>query len=41
MFDQIFTRIGAADDLSTGKSTFMVEMLEVNHAIKNATANAV
>ncbi len=40
VFDQIFTRLGAADDLSTGKSTFMVEMLEVNHAIKNATANS-
>ncbi|MDP2425765.1 MAG: DNA mismatch repair protein MutS [Candidatus Izemoplasmatales bacterium] len=37
IFDQIFTRIGASDDLSTGKSTFMVEMLEVNHALKNAT----
>ena len=28
IFDQIFTRIGAADDLVSGKSTFMVEMLE-------------
>jgi len=37
IFDQIFTRIGASDDLSTGKSTFMVEMLEVNYALKNAT----
>ena len=37
IFDRIFTRIGAADDLSTGKSTFMVEMLEVNVALQNAT----
>ncbi|MCK4551758.1 MAG: DNA mismatch repair protein MutS [Tenericutes bacterium] len=40
IFDQIFTRIGASDDLSTGKSTFMVEMLEVNYALKNATLNS-
>jgi len=37
IFDQIFTRIGASDDLSIGMSTFMVEMLEVNYALKNAT----
>ncbi|GIO26231.1 DNA mismatch repair protein MutS [Ornithinibacillus bavariensis] len=37
IFDQIFTRIGAADDLVSGQSTFMVEMLEANHAIENAT----
>lgn len=37
IFDQIFTRIGASDDLSSGMSTFMVEMLEVNYALKNAT----
>lgn len=37
IIDQIFTRIGASDDLSMGQSTFMVEMLEVNRAIKNAT----
>ncbi|MFA5006400.1 MAG: DNA mismatch repair protein MutS [Candidatus Izemoplasmatales bacterium] len=37
LFDQIFTRIGAADDLTGGKSTFMVEMLEVNFALQNAT----
>ncbi|GEN30506.1 DNA mismatch repair protein MutS [Cerasibacillus quisquiliarum] len=37
IFDQIFTRIGAADDLVSGQSTFMVEMLEANHALKNAT----
>lgn len=35
--DQIFTRIGAADDLASGQSTFMVEMLESQHAITNAT----
>ncbi len=37
VFDSIFTRIGAADDLVSGKSTFMVEMLDANNAIKNAT----
>ena len=37
LFDAIFTRIGAADDLVSGKSTFMVEMLDANHAIQNAT----
>lgn len=37
LFDQIFTRIGASDDLSLGQSTFMVEMLETNDAIKHAT----
>ncbi|MGM8213344.1 DNA mismatch repair protein MutS [Virgibacillus sp. W0430] len=40
IFDQIFTRIGAADDLVAGQSTFMVEMLEANHAIANATENS-
>jgi len=35
--DQIFTRIGAADDLVAGQSTFMVEMLESQNAITNAT----
>lgn len=35
--DQVFTRIGAADDLVQGQSTFMVEMLETNHALQNAT----
>ncbi|MCL2235322.1 MAG: DNA mismatch repair protein MutS [Defluviitaleaceae bacterium] len=38
--DQIFTRVGAADDLSRGQSTFMVEMAEVAHIIANATANS-
>ena len=37
IFDQIFTRIGAADDLISGNSTFMVEMSEANTAIQNAT----
>ncbi|MBM7572105.1 DNA mismatch repair protein MutS [Aquibacillus albus] len=40
IFDQIFTRIGAADDLVSGQSTFMVEMLEANHAITNASENS-
>lgn len=38
--DQIFTRIGAADDLVQGQSTFMVEMIESKHAITNATSNS-
>ncbi|MFC5630047.1 MULTISPECIES: DNA mismatch repair protein MutS [Streptococcus] len=37
VFDAIFTRIGAADDLISGQSTFMVEMMEANHAIQRAT----
>ncbi len=37
VFDQIFTRIGAADDLISGQSTFMVEMLEAKNAIANAS----
>ncbi|UTC11800.1 DNA mismatch repair protein MutS [Latilactobacillus curvatus] len=40
IFDQIFTRIGAADDLISGQSTFMVEMMEANRAIMNATQNS-
>ncbi|MGR9050074.1 DNA mismatch repair protein MutS [Halobacillus faecis] len=40
VFDQIFTRIGAADDLVSGHSTFMVEMLEANHALTHATENS-
>ena len=40
IFDKIFTRIGASDDLVSGESTFMVEMLEANHAITNATENS-
>ncbi|HCX40149.1 MAG TPA: DNA mismatch repair protein MutS, partial [Lactobacillus acetotolerans] len=37
IFDQIFTRIGAADDLISGQSTFMVEMNEANDALQYAT----
>lgn len=37
IFDQIFTRIGAADDLISGQSTFMVEMTEANDALQHAT----
>lgn len=37
IFDAIFTRIGASDDLIGGQSTFMVEMNETNHALMNAT----
>lgn len=40
IFDHIFTRIGAADDLISGDSTFMVEMREANDALKNATENS-
>ncbi|MHA3066689.1 DNA mismatch repair protein MutS [Lacticaseibacillus saniviri] len=40
VFDQIFTRIGAADDLASGQSTFMVEMLEANAALSHATASS-
>ncbi len=35
--DAIFTRVGASDDLASGQSTFMVEMNEVSHILKNAT----
>jgi len=38
LFDQIFTRIGASDDLVSGQSTFMVEMSETNFALRHATA---
>ena len=40
IFDKIFTRIGASDDLVSGESTFMVEMMEANSAITNATKNS-
>ena len=40
IFDQIFTRIGASDDIMSGQSTFMVEMMEANNALKNATENS-
>jgi len=38
--DRIFTRVGASDDLSSGQSTFMVEMNEVANILKNATKNS-
>ncbi len=38
--DRIFTRVGASDDLHTGRSTFMVEMSEVAHILENATDNS-
>jgi len=40
IFDKIFTRIGASDDLVSGDSTFMVEMKEANTAITDATENS-
>lgn len=40
VFDAIYTRIGAADDLVSGKSTFMVEMLDANNALQHATENS-
>ena len=40
IFDAIYTRIGASDDLVSGESTFMVEMNEANNAISNATSNS-
>jgi DNA mismatch repair protein MutS len=38
--DRIFTRIGSADDLSRGASTFMVEMVEIANILNNATAKS-
>jgi len=38
--DQVFTRIGASDDLSSGRSTFMVEMTEAANILNNASANS-
>ena len=40
IFDAIYTRIGASDDIISGQSTFMVEMSEANYAISNATKNS-
>lgn len=40
IFDQIFTRIGASDDLIAGQSTFMVEMMEANQALRHATSQS-
>ncbi|MCR5784287.1 MAG: DNA mismatch repair protein MutS [Eubacterium sp.] len=38
--DRIFTRVGASDDLSSGQSTFMLEMNEVSNILRNATAKS-
>ena len=40
IFDSIFTRIGASDDLVSGQSTFMVEMSETNYALRHASENS-
>lgn len=40
IFDRIFTRIGASDDILTGKSTFMIEMMEANTALRYATKHS-
>lgn len=40
LVDKIFTRIGSSDDISSGQSTFMVEMMETNIALQEATANS-
>lgn len=40
LFDRIFTRVGASDDLAEGKSTFMVEMSETAYLLSNATSNS-
>ena len=40
LFDKIFTRIGASDDILSGQSTFMVEMTEANRALQSATSHS-
>lgn len=40
LVDKVFTRVGASDDISTGRSTFMVEMSEVSQILENATDNS-
>ena len=40
LVDRIFTRVGASDDLKRGRSTFMMEMIEVAHILKKATNNS-
>lgn len=40
IFNKIFTRMGASDDILSAQSTFMVEMSEANHALRNADVNS-
>ena len=40
MVDRVFTRVGASDDIRRGRSTFMMEMMEVAHILKRATPNS-
>lgn len=40
IIDQIYTRLGSSDDTASGQSTFMVEMMETNEAIRHATSNS-
>ncbi|MBP5593183.1 MAG: DNA mismatch repair protein MutS [Clostridia bacterium] len=40
IIDRLFTRVGASDDLHTGRSTFMVEMSEVSYILENITDNS-
>ena len=40
LVDRIFTRVGASDDIRRGRSTFMMEMMEVAHILKRATNNS-
>ena len=40
LIDQIFTRLGSSDDTASGQSTFMVEMMETNEAIRHATSRS-
>ena len=40
LVDRIFTRVGASDDLRRGRSTFMMEMIEVAHILRRATSNS-
>ena len=40
LVDRVFTRVGASDDLKRGRSTFMMEMIEVAHILRKATSNS-